>query len=137
MMITQIWGLPIPQNVRENIRPLLKGYRHKVDKTEGASDKFPIWIFNFWPYGQLRAVREKNTIMNNFWAHFFHVFMGNFFLDIKKKIASFFWVLKYAARGIWVERPWGRFCSICFVGTGINLRINNELFYPYSCYSEK
>jgi hypothetical protein len=33
--------------------------KHKVNKTEGASDQFPIWIFNFWPYGKLRAVRGK------------------------------------------------------------------------------
>ena len=39
-------------------------FDHKVDKTEGASDQFPIWIFNFWPYGQLRAVMGKNPIMN-------------------------------------------------------------------------
>ena len=32
------------------------GQKHKVDKTEGASDQFPIWIFNFWPYGQPRAI---------------------------------------------------------------------------------
>ena len=31
----------------------------KVDKKDGASDQFPIWIFNFWPYGPLRAVRRK------------------------------------------------------------------------------
>ena len=31
----------------------------KVDKTEGASDQFPIWIFNFWPYGPLMALRGK------------------------------------------------------------------------------
>ena len=28
---------------------------HKVDITEGASVQFLIWIFNFWPYGQLRV----------------------------------------------------------------------------------
>ena len=28
----------------------------KVDTTEGASAQLPIWIFKFWPYGQLRAV---------------------------------------------------------------------------------
>ena len=29
---------------------------HNVDITEGASDQFLTWIFNFGPYGQLRAV---------------------------------------------------------------------------------
>ena len=32
---------------------------NKVDKTETASDQLPIWIFNFWPYGQFRAVKRK------------------------------------------------------------------------------
>ena len=32
---------------------------HRVDITEGASAQFLTWIFNFWPYGQLRAVMEK------------------------------------------------------------------------------
>ena len=38
--------------------------KHLVDKTEGASDQFLL----FWPYGQVRGVREKNPtiIMNNF-----------------------------------------------------------------------
>ena len=36
---------------------------HQVVITEGASVQFPIKIFNFWPYGQLRAVRGK--ILNN------------------------------------------------------------------------
>jgi len=35
---------------------------HKVDITEGASAQFPTWIFNFRPYGQLRAVRKKNPL---------------------------------------------------------------------------
>ena len=34
----------------------------KVDKTEGASDQFPIWIFNFWPYGQPRAKLKKGRL---------------------------------------------------------------------------
>ena len=34
---------------------------HKVDKTEAVSDQFPICIFNFWPYGQLRAIGEKSN----------------------------------------------------------------------------
>ena len=38
----------------------------KVDKTDGALDQFPIWIFNFWLYVQLREVRGKNSIMSNF-----------------------------------------------------------------------
>ena len=33
---------------------------HKVDITEGASVQFPTWIINFWPYGHLRTVGEKN-----------------------------------------------------------------------------
>ena len=33
------------------------GLFYKVDITEGASAQFPTWIFNFGPYGQLRAVR--------------------------------------------------------------------------------
>ena len=40
------------------------GSYHKVDKTEGASDQFQIWIFNFWSYGHLMAVKGKNPIMN-------------------------------------------------------------------------
>ena len=50
---------------------------HKVDITEGASAWFPTWIFNFWPNGQLRAVRHKNPlwIITYFWGWFscFHV----------------------------------------------------------------
>ena len=34
------------------------GFHHRVDITEGASAQFPTWIFNFRPYGQLRAVRK-------------------------------------------------------------------------------
>ena len=37
---------------------------HRVDITEGASSQFLTWIFNFGSYGQLRAVRGKNPIMN-------------------------------------------------------------------------
>ena len=33
-------------------------------RLEILSYHFPIWYFNFWPYGQLRAVRGKNPIMN-------------------------------------------------------------------------
>ena len=33
---------------------------HKVNITEGASVQFPIWIFNFWSHGQLRAALKKN-----------------------------------------------------------------------------
>ena len=64
---------------------------HKVYKTEGASDQFPIWIFNFWPYGQLRAVRGKNPIMNYeqlLSSLFFHVFKGKFFLNYFFKYCS-------------------------------------------------
>ena len=32
---------------------------HKVEITKGASAQFPIWIINFWPYGQLAAVLKK------------------------------------------------------------------------------
>ena len=49
---------------------------HKVNITEGASAQFPTCIFNFGPYGQLKAVREK-WFRNNFLEWFFHVFMGN------------------------------------------------------------
>ena len=45
---------------------LFKYCEHKVDITEGASAQFPIWIFNFWPYGQLRALLKKN------WADYEH-----------------------------------------------------------------
>ena len=31
----------------------------KVCATEGASAQLQIWIFKFWPYGQLRAVLKK------------------------------------------------------------------------------
>ena len=37
---------------------------HKIDITEVASDQFLIWIFNFWPYEQFRAVRGKSNVMN-------------------------------------------------------------------------
>ena len=37
---------------------------HRVDITEGASVQFRTWFFNVGPYGQLRAVRGKNSIMN-------------------------------------------------------------------------
>ena len=36
-----------------------KALAHKVDKTEGASEQFPTWIFTFWPYGQFRAVNYE------------------------------------------------------------------------------
>ena len=39
---------------------------HKVNRTEGASDQFPMWIFNFWPYGQLRVVRGKIQLHMNY-----------------------------------------------------------------------
>jgi hypothetical protein len=32
---------------------------HKVEITEGALAKFLTWIFTFWPFGQLRAVKGK------------------------------------------------------------------------------
>ena len=38
---------------------LLRAYTHRIDITESASAQFPTWIFNFGPYGHLRAVREK------------------------------------------------------------------------------
>ena len=31
-----------------------------INIIEGASDQSPIWIFNFWPYGQPRALQKKN-----------------------------------------------------------------------------
>ena len=44
-------------------RPLfaVKSYvqsSHKVDEKEDASDQFPIWIFNFRPYGLGLAISE-------------------------------------------------------------------------------
>ena len=92
---------------------------------EGASDQFPIWIFNFWPYGQLRAIRGKNLItyiwiMSDIWAPFFHVFMckkkkkkSNFYLNLFCfKIVGCLWDLSPAckSRGLW-----GSICSITFV----------------------
>ena len=34
-----------------------------IDITESSSAQFPPWIFNFGPYGQLRAVRKNSSIM--------------------------------------------------------------------------
>ena len=42
----------------------LGSLKHKVDITECASAQLQKLIFNFRPYGQLRAVREKTSIMN-------------------------------------------------------------------------
>ena len=36
-------------------------YMHRVDIAESFSD--PTWIFNFGPYGHLRAVKEKSPII--------------------------------------------------------------------------
>ena len=36
-----------------------KHFTHTVEIREGASAELPLWIFNFWPYGQLRAIRGK------------------------------------------------------------------------------
>ena len=43
----------------KNLRLCNNWEKHKVDITEDASAQVPIWIFNFWPYWQLRAVRGK------------------------------------------------------------------------------
>ena len=43
---------------------------HRVDITEGASAQFLTWIFNFGSYGQLRAVRGKNSISMNYYLIF-------------------------------------------------------------------
>ena len=46
---------------------LFKYCEYKVDITEGASAQFPMWISNFWPNGQLRALLKKiGPIMSNF-----------------------------------------------------------------------
>ena len=62
-----------------------------VDITEAAWAQFLKWIFNFGPNGQLRAVREKNWMMNYWlllWVNFSY-FHGqkkvNLFLDIRTK----------------------------------------------------
>ena len=50
---------------------------HRVNMTESSSDKFPTWVFNFGPYGKLRAVRENSSIMlkyATFEVCFFQVF---------------------------------------------------------------
>ena len=57
-------------------------FYQRVDITEISSDQFQIWILNYGPYGQLRAVREDSSILLivcYFWGLFFHVFMGIFF----------------------------------------------------------
>ena len=43
---------------------------HRVNITESSSDQFPTWVFNFGPYGQLRAVRENSSIMLKYNATF-------------------------------------------------------------------
>ena len=43
----------------------LNSSRHRVDITESSST-LPTWIFNFGPYGQLRAVRENTSIMQEY-----------------------------------------------------------------------
>jgi hypothetical protein len=49
----------------------MKGRNHKVDIAEGASAKLPKNIFNFWPYGQLRAVRTNYESRATFELCFF------------------------------------------------------------------
>ena len=46
-------------------------WHHRVDSTEGASAQFLTWISNFWPYGQLRAVRRKYELLPTFGDGFF------------------------------------------------------------------
>ena len=81
-------------------RPLfaVKSYvqsSHKVDEKEDASDQFPIWIFNFRPYGQLRAIRGKNQsrFMCNFlfsWAKiFFFLILANILAYAQKRCIIF------------------------------------------------
>ena len=41
----------------------LESYMHRVDITESFSAQYPTWIFNFGPYGQLRAVKENSSII--------------------------------------------------------------------------
>ena len=50
--------------------------RHKVDITGGASDQFLIWLFNMWPYGQLRAVLKKVGDYKQFLRAVFPCFKG-------------------------------------------------------------
>ena len=40
----------------------LESYMHSVDITESFSAQYPTWIFNFGPFGQLRAVKENSSI---------------------------------------------------------------------------
>ena len=69
----------------------------KVDKTEGASDKFPIKIFNFCHMGS--SVRWKKIqlwIMSNFWACVFKlavIFATNFCDEFLRRIfvTNCFW----------------------------------------------
>ena len=105
----------------------------KVDITEGASAQFPTWIFNFWPYGQLRAVRGK--INYELWATLssvFSCFHGQKYcsvrtkklLDIRmRKNINFFWKKKYKLFFLLAPpsvlnpecKSRGRFCYISFV----------------------
>ena len=77
-------------------------YKHKVDKTEGASDQFSIWIFNFWPYGQLRAVASKGKKSNyELWATFE---LGFFIFSWAKKIFfDFFFYIAASALKICIK----------------------------------
>ena len=61
-------------------------WHHRVDTTEGASAQCPTWIFNFGPYWQLRAVREK--IMNYYLllGAIFSCFHGQTKLDFLKTL---------------------------------------------------
>ena len=70
------------------------GLTHRLDITESASAQFPIWISNFGPYWQLRAVKEK--IFNNFellLCSVFYVFLGKIgkkmvCIDLGSKMAT-------------------------------------------------
>ena len=46
----------------DGLRNYVVGLFHRVDITECSSAQFPTWIFNFWSYGQLRAVQENSLI---------------------------------------------------------------------------
>ena len=57
---------------------------HRVDITESSSAQFPTWIFNFGPYGQVKALRENYLIMLKYatfelcffpWAKMYLVFI--------------------------------------------------------------
>ena len=48
--------------VRNRKKVSIEKRDHRINITESSSDKFPTWIFNLGPYGQLRAVRGNSSI---------------------------------------------------------------------------